>query len=332
MNRYNATMERQSSEGGGEFGVFNMLTTCYLFLGGAGAGALVVLGVLECANARRRSERTQNDSNRFERAFALPDEFFARGWSLCFMALAAGMLCLLADLGRPERLLNLLVAPELSAMAVGAYALIVALICAGAFALASLSDHASRGFKIVYVVAGVGIVAGVTAMAYTGILLQSLASVLFWQTPLLPLLFLLSSLSCGIAWVLLGSAFVEARQPFVRPLVRLAGIDGVLIGVEALCLAALLLSAYEGTGTRLAAEALLTGDLAPLFWGGVVICGLALPFVLERFITHGNSRTQFVWIAALLLAGGLALRFCIVGASAYDLSQMPDLMYGLTLG
>lgn len=320
-------------KGRGALGVFNMLITSYLFLGGTGAGALVVLGMLECANARRRSGRARSDSSRLERAFTLPGEFFERGWLLCFAALALGMLCLLADLGRPDRLLNLLIAPKLSAMTVGAYALTIALGCSGVFALVSLLDHASMSPRVVYVVAGLGVVAGAAAMAYTGVLLQSLASVLFWQTPLLPLLFCLSALSCGIACVLLGAAFVETRQPFVRPLMRLADIDGVLIVAEAACLVALLLSAYCGAaGTRATAEALATGDVAPLFWIGVAVCGLALPFALERFVTHGNSRTQFVWIAAFLLVGGFALRFCIVGASAFDVTQMPSLMYGLTLG
>ena len=60
------------------------------------------------------------------------------------------------------------------------------------------------------------------------------------------------------------------------------------------------------------------------------VCGLAVPLVLERFLTHGNSRTQLLWIAALLLAGGFALRWCIVGAGAYDVTQMPEALYGLS--
>ncbi|MEG0419136.1 NrfD/PsrC family molybdoenzyme membrane anchor subunit, partial [Gordonibacter sp.] len=313
-------------------GMFSMLTTCYLFLGGTGAGALVVLSVLECANARRRAASPWGARTRFERACALPDEFFARGWPLCFVVLALGMLCLLVDLGRPDRLLGLLVSPQLSAISVGAYALVVALMCAGAFSLAALLDGVRGGPAAVYVLAGVGVVAGVVTMAYTGVLLQSLASVLFWQTPLLPLLFVLSSTSCGIACVFLSAAFVEARQPFVRPLVLLARIDGVIIVAEALCLAAYLLLASAGEGTRLAVEALVAGVQAPLLWGGIVVGGMVLPFALERFITHGNSRTQFVWIAALLLVGGFTLRFCIVGVAAWDVTQMPDMLYGLSLG
>ena len=34
--------------------------------------------------------------------------------------------------------------------------------------------------------------------------------------------------------------------------------------------------------------------------------------------------------AALLLAGGFALRWCIVGAGAYDVTQMPEALYGLS--
>ncbi len=308
-----------------------MLTTSYLFLGGTGSGALVVLSVLECANARRRSADPRGGRNRFECAFSLPDEFFTRCWPLCFVVLALGMLCLLADLGRPDRLLGLLVSPELSAISVGAYALAIALACAGAFSLTSLFDGVRIGPVTVYLLAGIGVAAGMATMAYTGVLLQSLASVLFWRTPLLPLLFMLSAASCGIACVFLGAAFVEVRQPFVRPLVLLARIDGVVIVAEALCLMVYLMFSSVGGGTRLAVEALVAGELAPLFWGGMVAGGMVLPFTLERFITHGNSRSQFVWIAASLLVGGFVLRFCIVGVAVYDVTQMPNLLYGLVL-
>ena len=87
--------------------MFSALTTGYLFLGGAGAGALVVLSLLECANAQRRFGRSpvrtlmtpapalasaSATRARLRTAFALPDEFFARAWPLCFVALAVGML------------------------------------------------------------------------------------------------------------------------------------------------------------------------------------------------------------------------------------------------
>ena len=177
-----------------------------------------------------------------------------------------------------------------------------------------------------------GVAAGLVAVAYTGVLLQGLASVLFWQTPLLPMLFSLSSLSCGIACAFLGAAFVETRRPITRPLARLALVDGVLLVLEALVMAGYLAWSFAGEGTALAAQALVAGDLRWAFWGGAVLCGLAAPFALERCLTHGNSRTQLLWIAAALLAGGFALRFCLVGAGAYDATQLPGLLFGLTIG
>lgn len=303
--------------------MFGLLITCYLFLGGAGGGVLMVLGALECARLWPRA--------RFGRALALPDDFFARAWPLGFVVLATGALCLLADLGRPDRLLNLVISPAPSAITVGAFALAAALAVAAVFALAALLDGPRIPRVAAAALAIAGIAAGATVMVYTGVLLQGLASVLFWQTPLLPLLFALSSASCGIGCALFAAAFVEARHPFVRPLVWLARIDGVLIVAEAVCLVVYLAWAFASPGTTPAAAAIAQGDLAWLFWGGVGVCGLAVPFVMERLITYGNSRTQLLWIAALLLAGGFALRCVFVGASAYDPTQMAGPLLGLAV-
>ncbi|WP_303203339.1 NrfD/PsrC family molybdoenzyme membrane anchor subunit [Raoultibacter timonensis] len=315
--------------------MFNMLITCYLFLGGAGAGALTVMGALECVNAQQRfgdrpaETSTVSRRRRIRQAFTLPDEFFSRGWSFCFVALATGMLCLFADLGRPDRIINLLLSPELSAIAVGSYALVLSLACSGAFALASLLETPRISPRVIRVLAALSIAFGIATMAYTGVLLQSMASILFWQTPLLPIIFVLSSFSCGIALLLFSTSFVEARYSFVRPIVWLCRADSIAIVLEAAFLAAYLAWGFNAEGTRLAVEALVAGDLRWLFWAGLVVCGLAVPFALERFVTHGNYRTQLLWIGTFLLAGGFVLRYCIVGTADYDVTQMPDLLYGL---
>lgn len=297
--------------------MFNALTIGYLFLGGTGAGALAVLCVLECARALRW------------RALAMPEEFFARGWPVCTVTLATGILCLLADLGRPDRLLHLLTSPEPSVMAVGSFALAAALVLAAAFSAFALFDTVRLTRVAVVCLAAAGVAAAGATAAYTGVLLESLASVLLWRTPFVPALFVLSSASCGIAVAFLAASFVETRHPYRGPLVWLARVDGGIVLVEAGCLAVFLLLAFAGEGTVAAARALVLGELAPVFWGVLAVCGLAVPLVLERFLTHGNSRTQLLWIAALLLVGGFALRWCIVGAGAYDVTQMPEALYGL---
>ena len=201
---------------------------------------------------------------------------------------------------------------------------------AAAFSLGALLDTVRLPRAAVLALAAAGALSAAVTATYTGVLLQSLASVLLWRTPLVPVLFVLSSASCGIATAFLAASFVETRHPYRGPLVWLARIDGGIVVVEAGCLSAFVLLAFAGEETAAAARALAFGELAPVFWGVLAVCGLAVPLVLERFLTHGNSRTQLLWIAALLLAGGFALRWCIVGAGAYDVTQMPEALYGLS--
>ncbi|WP_080799176.1 NrfD/PsrC family molybdoenzyme membrane anchor subunit [Arabiibacter massiliensis] len=300
--------------------MFDSLITCYLFLGGAGGGALAILAVLEAVRAA------------WPRRTGLPDELFQRAWPLCAVTLGAGIVCLAADLGRFDRVLAFVVTPRPTPLVVGAYALAVALVCALAFSGLALLDNARPPRWARLALAALGLAAGLVTAAYTGVLLQGLASVLFWQTPLLPVVFTLSSLSCGVALALLAAAFVEARRPFVRPLSRLVRADGALIALEAACLAGYLALAAMDGGTAPAAFALLAGELAAPFWGGVAVAGLAVPFAMERLLTHGNHRSQLLWIAAFVLAGGFALRLCFVQAGLFDVTQMPEALFGLAAG
>lgn len=300
--------------------MFDLLVIGYLFLGGAGGGALVVLAALEGVRLMA------------PRRLGLPDEFFARAWPVSVVVLATGIVCIAADLGRPDRLFALLVWPQATPLTLGAYALVVGVVCAGVFAGFALFDNVRAPRVLRLALAVVTLVAGLVTAVYTGVLLQGLASVLVWQTALVPVVFALSSLSCGVALALLAAAFVEARRPFVRPLAWLARVDGGLIVLEAVCLAAYLAWGFVGEGTRAAAEALVVGELAPVLWGGVVAAGLVAPFVMERLLTHGNHRSQLLWIAAFVLAGGFALRFCLVQAGLFDVTQMPSALFGLSVG
>lgn len=354
-----------------------MLATSYLFLGGAGAGMLVVLCVLECLNAHRRfgyaTDRTRlgrtfagrvigplraepasgwGDMRYYEggysredadaadarwsrrsvsRPFALPADFFARSWPLCAAVLALGVLCLTADLGRPDRLLVLALPPKPSVMTVGAYALGASLLVSSAFAAGATFDGLKITPAMVYVLSAIGMATGLACVLYTGVLLSGLASVLFWQTWFLPLVFALSSLSGGVALVFLAAAFVDARQTIVRPLVNLARVDGGLIVLELLCLLAYVAWGVSDAGAFDSAHSLVAGELREMFWGGVVAIGLVLPFVMERFIVHGNRSSQLLWVAAAVLLGCFLLRVCVVGAGAYDASQVSAVSQGLSI-
>ena len=60
--------------------------------------------------------------------------------------------------------------------------------------------------------------------------------------------------------------------------------------------------------------------------------GQAGPFAMERLLTHNNHHSQLLWIAGFVLAGGCALRFCLVQAGLYDVTQVPGALFGLSMG
>lgn len=92
-------------------GIFSTLIVAYLFLGGTGGGALVVLSLLEIANVPSIALRR----------WLLPSEFFARAWLACVVVLGLSVVCLLADVGRIDRAFLLFTssAPRLLRSALG---------------------------------------------------------------------------------------------------------------------------------------------------------------------------------------------------------------------
>lgn len=309
-----------------------------LFLGGAGAGMCVVLSLLECFTAResmsvRLISTAPFDSPlvRVSAFLALPSGFFTRAWPMCLVLLSLGVLCLIADVGRPERLFNLLLSPQPTAMSVGSYAIAASVLCSGVFSAMSLLDNVEPSRALTLTVALIGVVSGFVTAVYTGVLLSSLASVVAYRTPLLPALFCVSSLSCGLAGAFAALSFTEPRHPHVRPLAVLTLADSVLVLAEIVLVSVYVFWMLGSQDAAAGAWALVAGDMRWLFWGGLLVCGLVVPFALERFVTHGNARTQLLWISACLLAGGLSLRVCVVGLAMYDVTQIPALMFGIGL-
>lgn len=296
-------------------GIFGPLIVAYLFLGGLGGGALMTLSLLEVANAPRIASR----------CWLLPSEFFARAWAACVVVLGVAVVCLAADLGRPDRAIALFASPEPTPIAVGAWALAAALAVAATFAAANLLEVERLRERIAIAGGVAGAVIGCVVVAYTGVLLYGVVSVLAWQTPLVVALFALSGASCGIALCLGSAAFVESRVPLIRPVRALARIDSAVIVLEAVYVALYMAWLAHSPSTQPAVDALVAGRLRWCFWLALVVLGLATPLAMERFITHSNSRSQLLWVALCVLVGGLALRVVVVDVSAFDITQTSSL-------
>ena len=126
---------------------------------------------------------------------------FAPAFACALLALVLGMVFLLVDLGRVDRILLLITQPNPSHIVVGAYALAACVVLAGVLALVWGGVVRRVGPRALTALQVLTLACAAVVMAYTGLLLQSLRAVALWHSAWLPVLFVLSSLSCGFALV-----------------------------------------------------------------------------------------------------------------------------------
>lgn len=166
----------------------------------------------------------------------------------------------------------------------------------------------------------VGAVLAVCVAAYTGVLLGD-AGVAFplWNMAVLPILFIVSAASTGIAVTLLITRLVAADEAAALPWLGKAGL--VLPVLELALVIALLAVAGMAGGSAGAAGAasvanLVSGPYAVAFWLGFVVIGLAVPFVLE-LMSHRGSQSKALPMAgeACVLVGGFMLRYLVIMAA-----------------
>jgi polysulfide reductase chain C len=169
---------------------------------------------------------------------------------------------------------------------------------------------------------------GLCVVVYTGVLLSTMKAKPFWNTPTLPLLFTVSALSTATAalsllsglWptsdyveALVGSGLVAqslANEVLHNNVEILHIADTILVIVEIVVLLIFVLGTRAAGNITAKAVALdwISGKKAPLFWVGMMVCGLIIPFLLYQI---GGSAAAYV-APVLVLAAGLLLRFMIV--------------------
>ena len=307
----------------------------YLFFGGISGGILIVAALTELIGGHKPRYHALSGLSSL---LVLP-----------FMVI--GGLALTLHLGKPERglLFPLYMTNYSSWLTIGGWII-------GVFVPVSLAITGAwyvpvqRKWRIL--LAWIGLPIGVVMCLYTGNLLAAAMFVPLWAWQFLPVLFLLSGLSTGLA-VCAINAYVVRFLPFpekIRERINAAGLEetapilgkwdiGVLI-LEMIWLALFLIALTRGgAGHRIAAQALIEGDLSQWFWVGVVFVGLALPLllgVLEPILKKVYERTegwQVGWPLFaklhLVLIGGLILRYVIVwGGDIKQPLNYPPQMWG----
>lgn len=290
--------------------MFSTLIVWYLFLGGLGAGTTSLLCAADLVFSRaRRASRAQ--VARVGEPGAVGRRALVRGFTLACVSLVLGVLCLLADLGRPERFYYVFLFPSGSVLTLGSFVLAVTTLCAGA--LAAIGSFGPRWAqpRAVHVIEAAGVVAGVATAAYTGVLLAQMDSVPLWN-PALVALFTASALATGTALVTVAAAPLDEAPRATRRLLQ--RLDAACIACEALALAAYLCWCAVDSGCEPLAAAMFSGTGAPVFWLGFVTPALLVPVACEMPGLRAHRPTLLLIASASALVGGFFLRYWTVQA------------------
>ncbi len=283
--------------------IWSGIIACYLFLAGLGGGAFITSAFIRWRHPEAMRMRVY-------------------GHIIAPVTVIIGLLLLMFDatagLHNPLRF-ALLLSNFGSVMTWGVVFLglfvIIAIIVA---VLDLLHKHIPVALEII------GSVLGVCVAVYTGCLLGVCKTFPLWNNALLPILFLVSAVSTGMASVLVA-AIIRHPEEFNRVGV-LKKFHFCLPIVELVLIASLCFITYQDTSAAGAASVaqLLTGAYAVPFWVLLVIVGLVLPTALETRMLFFSSREfeesrKAHWISfasdAGVLIGGFVLRLLILLAA-----------------
>jgi formate-dependent nitrite reductase membrane component NrfD len=160
----------------------------------------------------------------------------------------------------------------------------------------------------------IGSILAVSTAGYTGVLIAVVNGVPFWNTPVMPVLFMASAMSTGLAVAMIGAAIIDIST--IRTLSNFALGHVIFLAIEAVVLMMfILMSLTRSVEAAASANILLSGFLSPYFWALVVMVGILVPFLLSivEYLEYGEMSKYLVVAADLcVLVGGMSLRALIV--------------------
>ncbi|AAB91273.1 NrfD/PsrC family molybdoenzyme membrane anchor subunit [Archaeoglobus fulgidus] len=280
---------------------WGILIAFYLFLGGLGAMAFCISFYFW------RQKGSQS--------------LVVGGSLLGLIAVLIGTLFLILDLGHPERFYLVLLSPRLnpsSWIVIGSTLLSAFMLFAALFVAPMLrwfkwvpwakSEAAIRAFGWLAFITGIGVA------AYTGILIGIVFNIPFWNAPALPVIFMISALSTGLASLILLMLVVDREAHEIHVMAK---TDGFVMIFELIVLSIfLLIRSYGPVAAIESVNTVLFGWLAPYFVGGVLLMGLAIPIMLifGYEVKRPGVTAVTVISAIFVLVGGALLRYVVLEA------------------
>ncbi len=299
----------------------------YLFLAGVGAGALTV-----SSSVLLRGGGGGFGGRHFKIA--------RYGAYLAPFPIIIGTGLLILELGSFHagnwfRFLNLFTTINLSPMSIGSWLLMLCIGVSILYAYTFWPKDARPGDqldKYRTALAWFSVPLGISVAVYTGVLLGAMPARPFWNSPVLPMLFLLSALSTGVAVIMFVQALLhredktpEEQKEYHDSGYILTASDLMLIGFEILAIFLFLMFAHLTVGdVKYAVSTILPGgSMAGTFWFWVLLVGLVIPaaieliYVFPRLLGHREFSAPAIveyMVPVAVLIGGFMLRYIVVVA------------------
>ena len=312
--------------------VWGWLTAIDLFCGGLVAGTFVTIAIIQLVKG-----------NRFQSTVKF-------GSWVSAAAVIIGVLCLLADVGKPLRAMALWQSFTNfdSWMAIGAWLMFSAIVIYLIHALLKTdrvmawvngwwSGLARNRDVVAKVLAVIGIPLSLAVATYTGMLLSTPRFIPFWHNNLLPVLFVVSALTSGV--FILGAYAIlrEKDEGTMRLITGLKIASVVLVAVVAYVLWYYMDIMRDATATSVSVDILTTGELSVSFWTTVVALGLGVPLlaVLVSFIPGlnraGMRPSAVVPVAGVVLGlvGAFMLRYLFLSVGIHAPLTSPGMLQAI---
>ena len=281
--------------------VWGPMIAWYLFLAGASAGAFLTSAFVEVKYPESVKMRVAG-----------------RIIAPIFLGIGLVMLMLDAEAGlhNPLRFFWLIANPG-SVMTLGVYFICVFMPVALVSALLEVLKK-----RVPKWLTWIGIVFAFAVAAYTGFLLGVVKAFPLWNNAVLPILFVVSALSAGLAATSLVGLLVDRERFEQMWLIKKSHV--ILSAIEMVVLATMLVIVSAGSVEGAASVySLVAGQYAPAFWGGIVLLGLVAPFIIEGypvFITKRVETSMTSMVVSVIgeagvLVGGFMLRLLVVLAA-----------------
>lgn len=281
--------------------VWGSMIAWYLFLAGASASAFLTSAFVEAKYP---------DSVKMRVAGRIISPIF----------LGIGLLMLMLDaeagLHNPLRFFYLIMNPG-SVMTLGVYFICVFMPVSIAAALLEVLRRPVPKW-----LTWTGIVSAFCVAAYTGFLLGVVSAYPLWNNAILPVLFVVSALSAGLAATSLVGLITDRERFEQMWLIKKSHV--ILSAIEMVVLATMLIIVSSGSPEGAASVAsLVSGQYAPMFWGGLVLLGLVAPFAIEGypvFVTRKVETSTTSMVVSVIgeggvLVGGFMLRLLVILAA-----------------